>query len=569
MNKNNEYIVKLIEKMTLEQKVGSLMTLGFANTLVTQDIYDQILKYHCGGLRLSPSMRMFGDYVDPKTGKVVVKIENIKGYKKQFTTPPFVTPTEYKAILKELQTLAMNRPLGIPLHYSFDQGGSTGVNYNFGGVNIFPQQMGLRATGDPKLSYEVALAKCKQSKAVGFNWIHLPGLDINVNPDNPEIYSSAYSDRVEEVVEYAKESCKGFIKGGIIATGKHFPGLGGATTGGHYETQVINVDKDTLMNRELLPYRVLIKQKLLPSIMLAHAVFPAIDEKDIATVSKPMITGLLREELGFEGVITTDSMTMYSIAGKYGIANACAMALAAGADLVLLKAENQLVDETFNAIKVYVEEGKISEKELDDKIYRVLNLKHEYGFFNDGGISDETPEDVIKDEKIVALSQLVARKSVLIARDRNKVLPFSNDDKILVIEQITTTPNNIHWHPGLLFKNCLKYNKKVQYLEISFTPDEEDKAKIKKMVEKFDSIIVTNYCKRGVSNNELIKEIARNQSKKVAVVTDTYKLSIPDEADTVVVTFSTAPANIEIVAGVLFGKMQAEAEWPIEHKIDK
>lgn len=568
MDRSNKQIVDLISRMTLDQKVGSLMTLGFAGTVVTPDVRDEIVKYHCGGFRLSPRDRFFGSYIDPKSGKTLVKIANTKGLKKEGFPPPAVTPSEYKEILRELQSLAMDRPGGIPLHYSLDQEGGAGIQYNFGGVNVFPRQMGIRATGEPKLAYESALATARQCRAVGFNWVHLPVLDIGVNPDNPDLYSRPYSDRAEEVAEYAAEACKGLREGGLIAAGKHFPGFGDCAASMHYGMPVVNVDKDTLMNRELLPYKALIEQKLLPTIMLAHCIYPAIDEKDIATVSRPIITDLLREKLGFEGVVTTDSMTMVAIAKRYGIAEACAMAIAAGADLALMKAENELIDETFSAIKKYVEEGKIGEGDLDDKIYRQLNLKYEYGLFDDGGISDVIPEDVIKDEKIVSLCRSVARRSVLIARDRKKILPLSKDERILVIEQMTETPNNIHWHPGLLFKNCLQCNANANYLETAYVADEEDKATMRSRIKDFNTVIATNYYKREQSNNEMLREILKNKGKKVVVVTNTpYRLSIPDEADTVVVTFGPSPANVEAAVGVLFGEVEAGGEWPIEYKI--
>jgi beta-N-acetylhexosaminidase len=565
MEKKNKYIKNLISKMSLDEKVGALLTLGFAGTLVRPHIYEDIMKYHCGGLRLTPHARLFGSYVDPKSGKSIMDVVDLKGYKKGVHAP-YATASEYKKILDELQTLAMSRPHGIPLHFSLDQEGGTSADFNFGGVNLFPKPMGIRATGDSRLAYEVAKAVSKQSRAVGFNWIHSPVLDINSDPNNPEIYTRSYSDRVEEVIEYAEESCRGFKEAGLIATGKHFPGRGDSALDAHFEMPVINVDKKTLMNRELLPYKVLIEKGLLPSIMIAHSIFPAIDENDVATVSPKVLTGLLREELGFEGVITTDSMTMGGIAVRYGVANACAMALEAGADLVLMKAENGLVGETFDSIKKFVEEGRI--KDIDDKVYRVLSLKYEYGLFNSGTVSRENVEDVLKDERIINLSKLVAKKSVLVARDKQKALPLSKEDRVLVIEQINKTPNDMYWHPGILFKNCIKYNKNVEYLETEYTYDENDRSNILNAVKRFDTIVITNFYVRGsLSNNEFISELVKDKSKKIIVVTNTpYKLSIPDGADNVIITFATSPNNIEVTAGALFGEINAEGEWPVQYK---
>jgi beta-N-acetylhexosaminidase len=554
--------------MSLEQKIGALLTLGFSGTLVRPHIYDNILKYHCGGLRLTPEGRLFGSYVDPKSGKNILNVVDTKGYKDRIPAP-YVTAEDYRNILKELQSLAMSRPLGIPLHFSFDQEGGTGANFKFGGVNLFPKPMGIRVTGDSKLAYEIAKAISRQSRAVGFNWIHSPVLDINSNPDNPEINTRAYSDRVEDVVEYSIESCRGFKEAGLIATAKHFPGRGDSAVDAHFEMPVIDVDKKTLLERELLPYKRLIEEKLLPSIMIAHSIFPAIDNEDIATVSKKVLTGLLREEMGFEGVITTDSMTMGGVAVRYGVANACAMSLEAGADLVLMKAEGNLVEETFQTIKSFVEMGKISQNDLDNKVYRVLNLKYEYGLFNNGSLWDEKPEDVLRDEKIINLSKLVARKSVLVAKSKPKALPISKDEKVLVIEQINVTPNDMNWHPGILFKNCIKYNQNTQYLETEYTFDESDKAAITNAVKDYDSIVITNFYKRSsLSNNEFIRQLIKDCDKKIIVVTNTpYRISIPEGAENVIISFATSPPNMEVTAGVLFGEISPEGEWPLEYKL--
>lgn len=567
MKKENRTIKSLIDKMSLDQKVGALLTLGFTGVIPRFNIYDNILKYHCGGLRLTPHIRDFGSYVDPRSGKTIVDIASDKGFKKGIT-PPYTNVSNYKNVLDELQKIAMERPLGIPLHFSFDQEGGTSADFNFGGVNLFPKPMGIRATGNSKFAYEVAKAVSRQSRATGFNWIHSPVLDINTNPMNPEIYTRAYSDRVEEVVEYSVQACLGYKEAGLIATGKHFPGRGDSAQDAHFEIPYINVDKQTLMERELLPYKVLIKKDLLPSIMIAHSIFPAIDEKDVATVSKKVITGLLRDELGFDGVITTDSMTMGGIAVRYGVPNACAMALEAGADLVLMKAENKLVDETFHTIKSWIEAGKITEQELNEKVYRVLSLKYDYGLFQQGASDDEKPEEIIKDRQIIDLSRLVARKSVLVASDKNKILPLCRDERMLIVEQINKTPNDFYWHPGILYENCMKYSTNLAYLETAYTYDEQDKINIMKLSETYDTIVITNFYIRGsLSNTQFISDLIKESSKKIIVITNTpYPLSIPEGAKTVMVSFATTPASIEVAAGVLFGEIVPEGKWPVDFK---
>ena len=275
----NRMVVNILSKMSLDQKVGAVMTLGFCGTIVRPQILDAIQKYHCGGLRLTPGSRTFGSYVDPTNGRMVVNVEETRGYKKGINAPA-VTAIEYRQILDGLQKIAMERPLGIPLHFSFDQEGGSNADFFFGGVNIFPKPMGLRSTGDSKLAYEAALAISRQSRATGFNWIHSPDLDINVNPNNPGICTRSYSDRMEDVMEFAEQSCLGFKQGGLIATGKHFPGRGESSVDPHYAELTIDIDQKTLYSRELMPYQYLIERNLLPAIMVAHCIYPQIDGGD-------------------------------------------------------------------------------------------------------------------------------------------------------------------------------------------------------------------------------------------------------------------------------------------------
>lgn len=571
LKRENTYVNDLIGQMTLDEKIGAVLTLGFAGAVPRRHIYEFIEKYHCGGLRLSCDMRTFGSYVDPKSNKQVVSVEGDTGCK--YTgDAPICTASEYKEVLDGLQAAARRRRLSIPLHFSYDQEGGSSADFCFGGVNLFPKPMGIRATNDPAMAYEVARAVAKQSKAVGFNWVHSPVLDVNSDPRNPEIYTRAYSDNAEDVAAYAMESCRGFAEGKMIATGKHFPGRGHSDIDAHFQVPVIDVDYETMMKRELLPYKRLIAAGLLPSIMIAHSIFPAIDPDNIATVSKKVVTGLLREKLGFEGVITTDSMTMGAIATRYGVAHACAMALEAGADLVLMKAENGLVEETVAEIRRFVIEGILPEAALDEKVYRVLELKYRYGLFFDGEDHGTCPENVIGDPAIRRLAGMVARRSVLVARQQEGALPLKKEERVLVVEQKVKGYNTMQWHSGILFEGCIRYGEHVAYLETDYTYDEADKERIKRAVEGFDTVVFTSYFIRGkLSNREWLEELIGQMKQKVIVVSNTpyEELTIPENGKNVIVTFATSPENIRVTAGVLFGAIKPEGVWPLDKPLRK
>jgi hypothetical protein len=140
---------------------------------------------------------------------------------------------------------------------------------------------------------------------------------------------------------------------------------------------------------------------------------------------------------------------------------------------------------------------------------------------------------------------------------------------VLIIEQRQTEINTIHWHPGILFKHCLKYNPDVTYLEVDFTPDETDLYNIRELVKSYDTIVITSFYYRSLKGNrEIVAEVAGDKSKKVVVIANTpYPNSIPANAGIVVVSFATSPRNMEATAGVLFGAIHAEGEWPVAYQI--
>lgn len=572
MEKKNTFIRNLVGRMSLDQKIGAVLTLGFAGTVPRSHIYRYIEEYHCGGLRLSCDMRQFGSYVDPSGNKTVVKLENADGIR--FSGPaPVPTASQYKAVLDALQAAARRRPCSIPLHFSYDQEGGSSADFFFGGVNLFPKPMGIRATDDPGMAYRTALAVARQGKAVGFNWVHSPVLDVNSHPANPEIYTRAYSDDAAEVAAYAREACRGLQDGGMIATGKHFPGRGHSDVDAHFRVPVIQVDEKTLWERELLPYRELIAEDLLPSIMIAHSIFPAIDPDNIATVSKKVVTGLLREKLGYEGVITTDSMTMGAIATRYGVANACAMALEAGADLVLMKAENHLVGEVVDTIRAFLKEGRIPMEEMDDKVYRILELKYRYGLFGAGEEAGTVacPEQVLREEGIRSLARQAARSSILVERDRDRAIPVQGG-RVLVIEQKVKEYNDMQWHSGILYEACLGHREGVEYLETSYSYDEKDREQVARILEDgaYDTVIATNYFLRGKARNTGFweEQLAAHPHARVVLVTNTpyEELSIPGNARSVLVTLATSPENVKAAAAVLFGAMAPEGVWPLRNR---
>ena len=377
-----KFVDGILSKITLEQKVGQCFTIHWGGSMITPYLVEAIEKLHIGGLRVSPfgqnSRRgqfyhqdLSYDYQYPDGFKPIRENLFIPG------VAHYISPEQYAQRVNKLQAIAMNRPsVGLPLHISTDQEGDTSREFCYGGIHLFPSAMGLTATGDLDLVYESCKAVGLQLSAMGVTNIHSPVVDINLNPNNPEISFRAYSDDAQMVADYALASMKGFQDGGLCATAKHFPGRGDSDADAHAEVTVLDVDWDRLNNVELLPYKVLIENGL-DSIMMAHMALPLVDPSgELSSVSRPIVTGLLREKLGFEGVITTDSITMGALMKRFGVGKACAMAIKAGCDLALNKTESEFRDQGFCELKRFVEEGLLPIEQLDTSIKRILRMKY-------------------------------------------------------------------------------------------------------------------------------------------------------------------------------------------------
>jgi beta-N-acetylhexosaminidase len=395
-------------------------------------------------------------------------------------------------------------------------------------------------------------------RAIGLTWIHSPVLDINTEPRNPEVLTRAYGHDAETVAEYAIAACRGFKEAGIIATGKHFPGRGHSDVDAHFEVPVIDVDEETLWNRELLPYRKLIELDLLPSIMIAHSIYPAIDPDHVATASRKVITGLLRERMGFDGVITTDSITMGGMMNRYGLEESCVLALEAGCDLILQKQEEPAgdLDSCIEAVVKAIESGRIPEAEVDRKIERQVNLKKAYGL--DDFQWHPAPDTVIRRPEYHQLSNELAENALRLARYDGQSLPLSRDSKrILVVEQLTHfRPNDIHAHPGMLWKSMLEFNRSLSYYEADTNYSEADRDKLLELIEPFDTIVITLYFSRGHQpGTRWIEPLLERTDKTFVLVTNQpFEWIAPKQAENILLTYSSAAPSARAAAAALFAE---------------
>jgi beta-N-acetylhexosaminidase len=573
--KDEQTIETILAQMTLEQKIGQCVVIGMSGTVISNDLREAITRYHCGGLRLSPFTRMFRYFSDSKAKAQELGADFEPSMQKiaEGGLPPYATPQQYAETLNELRHLAMQRTPATPLHMVIDQENDTSRDFSRGGVVQFPSNMGLVAGGDPAMAREVARCIAVQMKASGLDMIHSPVVDVNINPDNPEIGHRAFSDDPEIVAEYAVAMMRGFQEAGVIAAAKHFPGRGDSGTDAHHACPVLQVDPARFDRIELLPYRRLIEAGL-DSIMVAHCIYPHLDPDHIATVSRRIVTGLLREELGFEGVITTDSMTMGALIDRHGTGESCARALQAGADVILMKAENHWRGEVFYTIRKWVEAGSISASELDDKVRRVLRLKQKYGLFETMGLVDANKAaDPYSDPVIVETSRRAARRAIIVVKDKLGALPLDRTNKVLLISQQHSikSPNDIYDHPALFAQLMEQDWPALQTYETRFGSDEKQDAEVLAFVaaNKFDLIICTNYYDRQEKLGTYAKALIDAGHRVILISNTPYciggKGGLIPSAPTILLNMNLTPEGLRTTKSVLFGEIQAEGVWPLSN----
>ncbi len=560
-----KWIDTLMGNLTLEQKVGQLMVFGFQGPVVTPAVKELITKYHVGGFRIaqkfhsgSAESRIYKrdevnySLADKDTFDVPADLQTKRIY---------CTPTEYAGTLNYLRDLALERKDSIGLHFAYDQEGE-GADFLFS-QRLFPYPMGLAATNEPEIAYKTGLYAGKQARALGANMIHSPVLDVNTNPLNPEIGPRSYGPNADIVIKYAVESLRGYSEAGISCTGKHFPGRGSSCEDAHFALPSIDIDKEEMLNEHIKPFKVLIENGL-PAIMAAFTAYPALGGGNIpAATNKEIITNLLRNELKFKGVVTTDNIQMRGLLDKYELSEAVIRCIEAGCDLMLFRSESPATIYVIEKVLEAVRNGRITEKRIDESVMRVLAMRYDMGLHINGGKVDENAAgELFNDNEVKSFAEEAAKKSTVVLK-KGSALPLQPDKKILLIEQIHhfhSFINTTYVHAGVLYEEMRKHSDNVHSLLIHEKFTDSDKQAILERLnnESFDTIVCTSYYnyRSHAAMTSLLPEIVKYGTPVVIVSNTPYEaFGVPQYIENAVVSFCpSGRENIAAVAQTLFGK---------------
>jgi beta-N-acetylhexosaminidase len=407
---------RTLRHLTLEEKIGQMIEvrgiMGYYNAddPVFQKLIADIRKYHLGAVHLSVNT----------DGPLLLRVEP---YEAAMTTNLLREESHAK----------------VPLIFSADF--ERGPSMRLTSIEAFPQPMAFGATHNQAYVEQFAKIVAEESRAVGIDWNFYPIADVQINPENPIINTRSYGEDPAEVGEMVTAYIKGSHEGGMLTTLKHFPGHGDTDVDSHLNLARVNAPLERLNTVELPPFEAGIKAGS-DAVMIAHVAFPALepDPTKIATTSHRVVTGLLRDQLGFKGVIVSDAMEMKGLTKLYpgdsskAAGRAAVDTVKAGQDLLELPSD---LDGTFNGLLQAVKSGEIPRKQIDASVRRILLVKAKAGLDTPGKhlVDLDQIQYSVGKPSSYALAQEVADHAVTLVRDDNHMVPLQRGDagQVLVL----------------------------------------------------------------------------------------------------------------------------------------
>ncbi|MGG1517129.1 beta-N-acetylhexosaminidase [Paenibacillus oryzisoli] len=535
--------MKKLEEMTLREKIGQMLLCGFEGTASTDRVKELIQEHHVGG--------------------VIYFARNVE------------TTEQVAALSNEVQQLAAASDTW-PLWVSIDQEGGMVARITEG-VALMPGQMALAAgalgeqEGDQELNHEAAYASAyisgRELRALGINLNFAPVLDVNNNSQNPVIGVRSFGESAELVADFGVRAVQGYQDANVVATAKHFPGHGDTSVDSHLDLPTIAHDQARIRSLELVPFVKAIEHGV-DAIMSSHIYFPAFEpEKRPATLSKAVLTGLLREELGYDGVIMTDCMEMNAIAVHYGTVAASVMAIEAGADLVLISHRMDLQLGAIDAIEQAVRDGRISEARLDASVARLLALKTRRGLV--GAQPASAASESVATEAHHAVAQRLSEASITLVKDEQGLLPLrrARTLAITVAAAVSSGVDEAYAASSLgavLVAHGLEVVDRV--LPLAAVADEHTAVLAEAAAADVAQIVIGTYNARfHAPQGELLRALqALGKPLVVVALRVPYDLlELPADASTFVAAYESRPLALQSTARCLLGELPMKGRLPV------
>ena len=537
-SEQQNWVDKTLSRMTLEERVGQVLfavsPAAFMNLQggEFQKISANIQSYHVGGYHIEGG--------DPATAYLLIS--------------------------------RMQDAAKVPLLITADLEGGGG--FQFTGATRFPRAMAIGATGNTQYAYEAGNLCAREGKAIGIGVNFYPVVDVNNNPQNPIINIRSFGEDPSAVGKFGQAYIKGTEDAGIIATAKHFPGHGDTSVDSHLELPIVNFDRSRLGAIELPPFKAAIEGGV-GAVMTAHIELPQLEETPglPASLSPAITTGLLRKELGFQGLIFTDALPMHAITENFGAEQAVILAIKAGADVAL---EPLDVPKAFAALLSAVQKGEISEDRLNESVRRILTAKAWLGLnarrvepFNQIDTAVGSPAAEQKSREII-------EHAMTLVKDDKKSLPLKlrDDEDVLLVNFVDAGDRENAPNAGLTFRQEFeKRHARTLFAIVTPTTPGPEAGLIRRIAANYRFVVVScsiriaSY-KGAIGLNEiqegLLRDLAKHNGPFVfALFGSPYLLDYLPELPSYILAYEFYPDAEAAMVRAIFGEIPFQGRLPI------
>jgi beta-N-acetylhexosaminidase len=518
------------KELTLEQKIGQMVMCGFEGTEPSEEIVRLIKEQAIGG--------------------VIYFARN-------------VSSTGQVAELGESLQAAARESGHEPLWIGIDQEGGMVARITED-VALMPGAMAIAAGGSTEAAYEAGRICGGELKALGINLNYAPVLDVNNNPANPVIGVRSFGEDPAKVGAYGVQLLKGLQEQGVAATAKHFPGHGDTSVDSHLDLPTVAHARERIEQVELRPFQEAIGAGV-DAIMSSHIVFPAFEKERLpATLSHAVLTGLLREEMGFEGVIMTDCMEMNAIADHFGTVEAAVLAVEAGADLVLVSHRYDRQQGTIEALLQAVREGRLSEERIDRSVERLLALKEKRGLYHPAAADLSAVGTAVN----LAVAEQISEASITLVKNEKGLLPYDTQQSLFLIsvEAAVQTQVDEEVEARLTLGLALReLGAQVTELVVPLAKVAELKQELLSCVRYERQVIVATYnAYQDPAQQQLVNELqALGKELTIVALRSPYDLMAFPQVSTYVAAYESRPLAMRSTAKVLMGRRKATGKLPV------
>ena len=469
-----------------------------------------------------------------------------------------------RRLIQKLQNWAQKSPHKIPLLISIDYEGGTVYTPITLGFDYLPTNMMLAASASEESAAAIAYLAGQELRRAGVHINFSPVLDVNSNPNNPIIGVRSFGSDPANVTKMGLSLMNGFKAAGIVSVVKHFPGHGDTSVDSHYQVPTVQASDKELRQIHIAPFAQAVRHGV-QGVMTSHILYPALDNKNIATFSRPILQDLLRTQLGFEGLIVTDSLDMKAATTFCTIADCAVRALDAGSDLILLGRYIK-PQTTFNRIYKQVTANAALRQKVEDSAKKIFELKKDLGLLN-GPLP--TPQPI--DKAYQAELEKISDQAVTLVRDRKQLLPFhpqeSDGDKPIVCA-VFFAPSRFADQLMSFSKPFLEKGWHIRSYNAAMTPRAVDARRAKECAQGADLLVVTSLQwadRTNINQKNTIHALFEQHPNNVFISTmSPYDIPSYPEADTVLATYGLNRYVLQTAANIILGNIKPQGHLPVD-----